>query len=350
MNKIKYILLVATLVVAGAFANWYYGLDTDILSENANQSTNEKRARGEVFVYETEASGADECSSYEYFDDINKVCYFECESESECKQIEDSINRELDEWAGGDDAVSDEGSEKPIPSNDKSLVAEYNVTKGENIKLKIGKEGKLDKEVWLGVSNLSPNYLSDKYIDTFQVFDNAGDDTLAFVDDEDGDGKWRIGVNLAGYRSATEKERNLTVVHELGHIVTLNIDHINPVNNNCKTYNTDEGCSLAGSYLNQFVKNFWSQSDIAKSKKEDASLYSKNKFITEYASTNPEEDMAESFAYFVLSSKPTDLSSIKNKKLNFFYSFADLVKIRDDMRSGLSSNIIRTRKVAEANR
>ena len=78
--------------------------------------------------------------------------------------------------------------EKNIKGDDKSLKAEYAVSKGEIITLQTGKDSTEYQNIWGEIKDLSPDSLSDKYIEQYQVFDNKNDDTLAFVDDEDGNG------------------------------------------------------------------------------------------------------------------------------------------------------------------
>lgn len=344
MKKIHYLLLIiASLILLFSFFNFNFKEGGITKRDRESESG---RQNPETFVYESEADSEEECTSYESYDNIDKVCYFECESEEDCKDLEDSVNAELDSWLEVDpnqkEDVTNEKTEKNISSEDPSLMAEYYVSKGEEIKIKKGKTGGVDAEIWKSISRISPNTLSDKYIDTFQVFNNKDDSTLAFVDDEDLDGKWRIAINLAGYNSSTFRERNLTIVHELGHIITLNVDQIDD-KNICDSYKTAEGCTQKNSYLNLFVNKFWSSSDIKKSKQENNNLYQENKYLTEYASSNPEEDMSESFAFFVVDKKKdiADLKLIKNQKHNFYYSFPELENMRSEMRKGLSENIIR---------
>ena len=56
-----------------------------------------------------------------------------------------------------------------------------------------------------------------------------------------------------------------------------------------------------------FVNNFWKEDFKASQDQEEDDFYSgnENNFVTDYAATNPGEDIAESFAFFVLQSKPT---------------------------------------------
>ena len=52
-----------------------------------------------------------------------------------------------------------------------------------------------------------------------------------------------------------------------------------------------------------------------------------DQFVSDYAPTSPMEDIAESWAFFVLSPKP-ELSSIANEKILFFYEYPELVELR----------------------
>ena len=66
-------------------------------------------------------------------------------------------------------------------------------------------------------------------------------------------------------------------------------------------------------------------------------------FVTEYAITSPEEDIAESFAFFVLESNHNN-SSTRNSKVNFFNSYPELIAIRNEMRNTLTKNTLKLKK------
>ena len=117
----------------------------------------------------------------------------------------------------------------------------------------------------------------------------------------------------------------------------------------CTTFYTGEGCALSNSYINQFFTKFWADlyynefQDVEWAETDEEyeekmiafyDTYS-DQFVTEYAATNPGEDIAESFAYFVLQDKPTG-SSIADQKVRFFYDYPALVTIRNHMRSELA--------------
>mgnify|MGYP000890689008 CR=1 FL=1 len=341
MQKKLLIIGAVLLVVLGGY--WYFS-GTDIQNEE-NTDSQVRSKTGELFVYETPVDSQDECSSFELYDPEAGVCYFECSDEAQCAEMENNINAELESWT--EDSQSEpvkEAKPSESESGDK-VVAEYSVSSGENITIKSGTDSPDARKVWKHLSNISPDDLSDKYIETYQLFDDPESDTLAYVVDEDANGKWMVAVNLAGYNSSTIRERNMTLVHELGHIVTLNIDQLsqNTTEMSCKTFFVPEGCAKAGSYLNLFVNKFWTKSEIAQSEAEDMRLYREDKFLTEYASTNPIEDFAESCSYFVID-KRDEGNDIKNQKAAFLYKFPEMITIRDQMRSGVTADVIRARR------
>jgi hypothetical protein len=57
-------------------------------------------------------------------------------------------------------------------------------------------------------------------------------------------------------------------------------------------------------------------------------------FVSDYASSNIVEDMAESFAQFVVGEKKTG-TTIADQKVNFFYGFEELTKLRTTIRENL---------------
>ena len=112
-------------------------------------------------------------------------------------------------------------------------------------------------------------------------------------------------------------------------------------------YVVPEGVSLEKSYLNKFYHAFWADifkdweksmqmTDLAEKEEETAKLYDKysTRFVTEYAATNPGEDIAESFTIFVTKPKPTG-TEIKDKKVLFFYGYPEMVELREEIRKQL---------------
>lgn len=54
--------------------------------------------------------------------------------------------------------------------------------------------------------------------------------------------------------------------------------------------------------------------------------------MTDYAATNPGEDIAESWTAFILQPKPTG-STIADQKTLFFYDYPELVRLRGQITS-----------------
>jgi uncharacterized protein YxeA len=347
--KLKVIVLFA-LVLLVVSALYLYGTrgyqsetlrDTGTIEEVATSQNSEEEDDQGTYIYETEAYSKEDCSSYEHFDAQRHVCSFECTTEKECAEIEKSIDDELSGWL--DEDTSNKDFKESHDDVEKTLVSQYVVQPGEKITLEKGAAGSDDAAIWHHVAAISPDAMSDAYIENFMIFNDPQNDTLAFVDDDDMNGKWRVGVNLAGYKDSTVRERNLTIVHELGHIVTLNNAQVkNVAESSCSSYFTTEGCAGAGSYLNSFVNAFWTPGEIQKAL-DGGDVYAQNKFVTEYAASGPEEDIAESFAYFVLDGKDEG-GQIKDKKSAFFYNYPELLHTRESMRKGVYSDVLRARR------
>ncbi len=173
--------------------------------------------------------------------------------------------------------------------------------------------------------------------------------------------KWALNVDIVD----AGKPRNLTftLIHEFGHLLTLNDSQVavdtkvlsNPQDqqihaqaaSSCPQYFTTNGCSQPDSYINQFFNKFWPKLYPEWSKvnaKRDQNGYftlignfyqhHPTQFVSPYAATSPEEDIAESWAHFILTPKPAD-DSIAHKKVLFFYDFPELVQLRDQIAYGL---------------
>ena len=296
----------------------------------------------EVSVYETNADSKDDCSSYEKYDSARKVCFFECEDEIECKKISALIDKEfkgyLDDYA--ENQSSDSSDDQPgDDSEDPNIRAEYFVGTGEKISFAQGQEDESDHEIWKQIKDISPNDLTETYIDTFQVFDNRDDDTLAYVSDDNGDGKFEIAINSVQHRMSSKKEQTLTIVHELTHVLTLNIDEAG--GEGCGGYVSEDGCFPSTGIMGSFVSKFWSEELIDQSKNGDIDYeQNKNNFVSEYATTSPEEDIAESFAFYVMNGSPPS-KVIVGQKQTFFNDFENLVLIRKQMRQAIGQVVVR---------
>ena len=214
--------------------------------------------------------------------------------------------------------------------------------------------------VWDYASALLP---SDqlKWISEFDIFTDGPNETLAWVNNRDifDRSHWQLGVDIAD--SENPVDLTYTLVHEFGHLITLNPDQIpetdyystwfqNPAT--CAQFNMPEGCTNPDSYLNLFYQQFWfpifdawiENVDQAASTSEDDQrqnvkefyLDHADQFVREYAATNIREDIAESFMHFVLEPNPEG-DSIADQKIQFFYEFPELMALRKQMIQNICS-------------
>lgn len=339
MDRYKKIgILIVVLLMLGA---GMYFLSEDDATPTDFSSQETEGDEEDLYVYEFDAESAEECTSVEEFDEENSVCYFECDTDEECDELLTAAEAELDGYLQEYEESSPSRTEtKPLAGDDIESDADYSVAADETITLQTGQEASEHKEVWSQIKAISPDSLSANYIETFRVFSSPEDDTIAYVEDSDDNGKFVIAVNLSAHNESSKQEQILTFVHELAHIVTLNKAQI--AAGSCE-YETDEGCFGNESLLAGFVEKFWSAEDVEKSK-DQADLYSGNesKFVTEYAATNPEEDIAESFAYYTVKSSYVG-DGLASQKQAYFDSFEEAKNIKKQMRKATLKQLVRAR-------
>lgn len=156
------------------------------------------------------------------------------------------------------------------------------------------------------------------------------------------------------------------MIHENAHMISLSAsqsdnDMINPETDaemitlmdkkqaacNPNYYTDISGCMNDNSYLNLFFQDFWLEvypdykwdfefdTDESFYNYEDKFIEKyEDQFITTYGMSYVEEDFAESFTAFVLLEKPIG-NSMVDQKILFFYDFAEIVEMRDFIRSNL---------------
>jgi len=217
------------------------------------------------------------------------------------------------------------------------------------------------KQVWEYFVALIPKQ-QRTMISNYLVLTDGKDNLLAAVaQTRDNPTRWVLEVDVA---DATDYANlTFTMMHEFGHLLTLNANQVTPsmdVFNNpdnkeiynqaaslCSSYFTGEGCSKKDSYVNQFYQRFWGDINTEWSQVDqihDEALYyqklnefykhHEDRFVSEYASTNPGEDIAETWAYFVLAPK-LEGNTIADQKVLFFYEHPELVQLRTEILSRL---------------
>jgi hypothetical protein len=203
------------------------------------------------------------------------------------------------------------------------------------------------------------------FVTEFSILSDGRNNILAGVSPTyNNPSEWTLKVDVV---DATDPySLTYTLLHEFGHFLTLKPSQVPPDSQvfynpddeaiyeqalaACPRYFTGEGCSNAGSYIDEFFTRFWSSfyeewQEVNKTSGEDAqrdllddfyNVY-RDQFLTNYAATGPEEDIAESWTYFILSPKP-EPTSIANEKILFFYEYPELVALREEILNRLCAS------------
>ncbi len=197
-------------------------------------------------------------------------------------------------------------------------------------------------------------------IGEYSIITDGADGTLAAVTQTmDDPALWGLEVDIADVEDTYSL--TFTLIHEFGHLLTLGPSQVPPslaVFNNpddediyfselskCPNYFPGEGCANKNSYINAYFNEFWADihgewNQINLEEDEDLyyekldEFYSKyeDRFVTDYAATNPEEDIAETWSFFVIEEKPQG-NTIANQKILFFYQYPELIALREQIRA-----------------
>ena len=173
--------------------------------------------------------------------------------------------------------------------------------------------------------------------------ENDGGASVIAVDSELRD--WQLSIDEKTVELNDQQDMQdlaFLLVHEFGHILTLNHDQIDTDYVSCEvSIELEEGCARENSYIAIFVKRFWNAGMLKIAKTQNAlAVYRRyaDHFVHEYAATNPVEDIAESFSIFVEEDEPEDCrATIADQKVCFFYEFSELIILRSQIRAGVSS-------------
>lgn len=305
------------------------------------------------------------------YDALDDVCYIDCEDldDDECDLLEDEILQLLEDYIDedfqrADDAAGTEGSEEG------QTLAEYAVEDDLSLTMisqQLPDQDAAFRRIWQDAITLLPKNILSENVVEFQLNTDGGDGSLAFVELIDPEsGKWLFAVDPVDYTGKRDQEVVHTLIHEFAHIYFLRAEEIDMSTeaiDGCSRLAVDEGCVNSGSVINSYHLRFWSALD-----KEHAALveagtegestqaealedavaefYSRysDQFVSEYAATNIVEDMAETFAHFVLSKRPANSETIETyetvaeEKLLFFHGNRDLLRLRTLIRGRLLLN------------
>ncbi len=234
-------------------------------------------------------------------------------------------------------------------------VGEWAIQSGQVVPKGLPKD-QLAAQYWNGASKVLPTDSLKKYVLAFRLYTDGPEGDLAGMS-QINDFYWKLeldtaDINFSRTDSAFVLEYHHTLIHEFGHLLTLNASQITPSDDeyqdDAKGYLTSEGYAKPNSYLDLFIERFWPNSllnewdkvDLIRNEKKRLNqlfqFYIKyaNHFANDYAAESPEEDIAESWTYFVLNDKPKQ-DLIMKEKVRFFYDFPELLIIRNSIRAKL---------------
>lgn len=160
--------------------------------------------------------------------------------------------------------------------------------------------------------------------------------------DTDDPTKWTLGIG-----EGLGQDLDYVLIHEFAHLLTLQAKEVPPDLSgeaSCQTYHTGEGCALSGSTMAEFVARFWPQdqldmlAELYETEDYDGldTFYQQHadEFVTDYAASNPAEDLAETFAIFVTQDRPTG-STVADQKIELLWADPTMVDLRTQIRSAL---------------
>jgi len=224
--------------------------------------------------------------------------------------------------------------------------------------------------VWDYYSSMIPVDARSMLTHFIIMTDGLGGNLAAVEQSPDNPELWMLSVDIADTDDLLDL--TFTLIHEYGHLLSLGADQLdideylfhNPddddayydAEDSCPTYFPGEGCTKSSAYLYQFYLEFWDDifdewSEIQYIEDDDDYYEAldnfyfdyEDEFLTDYAVTNPEEDIAESWAFFIIKAKPAG-NTIAEEKILFFYQFPELVALRDEIIARTYSRLIRIQK------
>lgn len=167
------------------------------------------------------------------------------------------------------------------------------------------------------------------------VFTDGLDATLAYVYPMDSKGEdWAIAVDPADAEDWGWFTQ--TVLHEYAHYLTLNSTQVEyGSRQRARTYSEEGMTAMDGSYLDAFYQSFWADyldDRLANRQSAHFLLRHPEDFVTGYAASDPCEDIAECFTWFILE-QPVQGEAVWEKKIQFFYDYPEMVEFREEVRA-----------------
>lgn len=326
------------------------------------------------------AESEEDCLPDEVYDPVEGFCYLdvECEDDGSCALLLDGLLEELEALLGEFLEMPHDAQTEEITYGGEGYLVTYTVS-GNRILNPVLLDAPAEmvayqndfekhQQIWSYFVRLIPDEQRE-FLSGFAIFSDGPEEVLAAVDPEPTNPElWILSVDIVDAESRGELTSSL--IHEFAHLLTLNAGQVPPdlalwgipegpeydrayeeAEQACRTYFTGEGCSTTRSYIYQFVEEFWEGFfdewlEIQYIEVEDDYyaaldafyLAHQNAFVSDYAATNPGEDIAESFTAFILQPKPTG-RAMADDKVRFFYRYPEMVELREQIVTRLYSSL-----------
>lgn len=228
----------------------------------------------------------------------------------------------------------------PVDDPELKVLAEYPVVNGGLPEATPARDARVwDRFRVLFPAALTPEIAYFVSLDGPRSGDTDGVMQLSALNDTD----FYLGLDVTGMSTPDELDR--TMIHEFGHLLTLRGSQIRPdeaANRACRIYTNELGCPAPGSYLYDWSDAFWKGFTVADSDAERGDdkkveqRFRRGSYVTEYAATDPAEDLAETFAEWVLGGSLPDADATLRRKMAFFNNYPEARKIRAHVRRVLT--------------
>ena len=250
-----------------------------------------------------------------------------------------NTNEDFDSGASGDEG---EITQYIVSGNDIVKVKDFAVS-GEALEFQ--QDVAKHQEIWELTKKLIPSSYLAK-MSHFMIFAGEETGTAGYVYETSADlSTWEMGIAIdfayEGGGLNADGELAYTIIHEFGHILTLDNTQLDSSisEDSCQNYFPGEGCAKTEAYINKLHTRYWADienehANIGQNQNLSDDFYDKyqDRFVTNYASTNPAEDIAEVFATFVTRSGGVNGNSIAEQKIQLMYDHSELIGFRDFVR------------------
>lgn len=230
-----------------------------------------------------------------------------------------------------------------VDGDDIRLLRDYRVP--NRLKAYQNDRGRHD-EIWDFVTRVIPLEARGNIAEFIIFYGNQETDGFVEPINPDDLSRWRFGLAIDAAEDLTRIDFSNyfthLVLHEYAHVMTLNNGQINVGGSeeSCPQFFTGEGCSKPGSYINRFYELGWADIYEDHNFNQPERTYDRypDRFVSDYAATNPGEDIAEVFGYFVTQGQRPTGESIADKKIQLLYEFPELVALRETIRGNADPN------------